>query len=121
MVKTELALHFLPDEQKVALAIIKQESGNNPHAKNYNCSYDSFGALNGSELPIKSRSCDKGDENYARSIDCGLIQRNYRGTLTCPKETGDLSWNIKEMKMLYDTRGWKPWVAYTSGAYLKFL
>lgn len=120
MVKTELALHFLPNEQKVALAIIKQESSNNPRAKNYNCSYDSFGTINGTEKPVRSKSCKKGDENQAWSVDCGIIMFNRKG-LECKEEDFDISSSIKKMYDLYQTRGWQPWVAYTSGRYKAFL
>lgn len=120
-IKAVLQEHFAEPDAKIALAIIKHESRLSLSAKNWNCFYDSEGLVheerNGNTV---SRSCQKGHRQYAWSVDCGVMQYNVRGK-DCPEFTQDREWSITKMKEMHAERGWQPWVAYTSGAYRKYL
>lgn len=62
--------------------------------------------------------------NTNDTIDVGLFQINsiHFGKTGCSlKEVSTVTGNIKCAKQIFDASGWNPWVAYNSGAYLKFL
>lgn len=120
-VKQLIDKHFDGEDAKVAYAIIKAESGKNIRATGYNCYYKD-GIVHSERVQgARSTFCKKGHEQYAWSVDCSYIQRNFPGKKECPEYTFDLEWNIKEMKKLHQERGWKPWVTYTSGKYLAYM
>ena len=97
------------DDYKTALAVAKAESRLRPDAQGFNCHYNGV-----------SRSCRKGDEHKAWSTDCGLFQINVPGT-ACPQYLFDPARNIQVAFEKYQKRGWQPWSAWKSGAYIKFL
>lgn len=120
-IKQLIDKHFDGEDAKVAYAIIKAESGKNIRATGYNCYYKD-GVVHSERVQgARSTHCKKGHEQYAWSVDCSYIQRNFPGKKECPEYTFDLEWNIKEMKKLHQERGWKPWVTYTSGKYLAYM
>lgn len=80
-------------DQRVALAVMRAESGCNPVAA--------------------SPSCDSG----LMQINCVHIAK-VNGNLAALK---DPATNIQVAYQIYAAQGWNPWVAYTSGAYRKFL
>lgn len=62
--------------------------------------------------------------NTNNTIDVGLFQINsiHFSKQGCSlKEVSTTEGNIKCAKQIYDASGWNAWVAYNSGAYLKFL
>jgi hypothetical protein len=62
--------------------------------------------------------------NTNNTIDVGLFQINsihFSKTGCSLKEVSTTEGNIKCAKQIYDASGWNPWVAYNTGAYLKFL
>jgi len=114
--------HFTGYEAKVAYAIIKAESGGNARSIGYNCYYTKDGVVH--ETRVKgaySTFCQKGHKQYAWSVDCGKVQRNFPGKKECPEYAFDPEWSIAEMKRLHNERGWQPWVTYTSGKYLAYM
>ena len=62
--------------------------------------------------------------NTNNTIDVGLFQINsihYSKTGCSLKEVSTAIGNIKCAKQIFDASGWNAWVAYNSGAYIKFL
>ncbi|MBX4187522.1 MAG: LysM domain-containing protein [Candidatus Doudnabacteria bacterium] len=103
---------FGPRDFATAAAIARSESTFNLKAQNWNCVYRT------SSGKSVSTSCRNNDRHKAWSIDCGLMQINVRGTLTCPEELWTLEGNLQAAKELRDNRGnFKDWVVYKSGTY----
>ena len=75
------------------VAVAKAESGLNQYAIHYN--------TNG-------------------TTDCGPLQINVPGN-GCPSELFDVDKNIAKGKEMFDRRGFTPWVAHNTGAYLAYL
>lgn len=89
-----LVYNYLNWNQDLAYAVCMAESGGNPNA--YNPEYHYWGDCNGSR---------------------GLFQ------VGCAHGWGSSfnpETNVKYANQLWAQRGWQPWGAYTSGAYLKF-
>lgn len=101
--------YYFSDDLKTALAVFKHESGLNPNSMGWNCLYD--GA---------SKACKPQDRPKAWSVDCGLAQLNFPGTV-CPKEAFDPEWNLQQARAKFERRGWQPWVAYWSDGYRQSL
>jgi len=120
-VKELIAKHFEGEDAKIAYAIIKAESGGNARSVGYNCYYKEGVVFEDRVQGARSTSCKKGHEQYAWSVDCGKVQRNFPGRKECPEYAFDPEWSIAEMKRLHNERGWKPWVTYTSGKYLAYM
>lgn len=96
-------------EPDIAVAVAMGESRMNPTAMNWNCRYG-----------LVSKACKPEDRHKAWSVDCGVFQINVTGQ-NCPEHLLDPETNIEVAKQMHSTRGWMPWVAYKSGAYLKHL
>lgn len=88
-----------PEKQFQALNVAKNESGLRVDAMGYNCRYGEY-----------SQACKAEDRHRAWSVDCGLFQINVIGK-TCPTELFDPKVNIEKAVKMYNSRGWKPWVA----------
>ena len=97
------------DKAKIATAVLMHESNMKLNAINYNCRYDG-----------KSKSCKKGDEAKAWSVDCGIAQVNVRGQI-CPKHLFTLEGNMKAVERIYKEQGLNAWVSYKTGRYKQFL
>jgi hypothetical protein len=97
------------DKAKIATAVLMHESSMKLNAINYNCRYNG-----------KSKSCKRGDEKLAWSVDCGIAQVNVKGRV-CPKHLFTLEGNMKAVEKIYKTQGLKAWVSYTTGRYKKFM
>lgn len=121
LVAEQLGKTFSTHDVKIALAVLKQESSLNPEAKNYNCFYVGDTVYNTRVKGARSRSCESGHEKYAHSVDCGLSQVNFEGKKSCPAYALDADWSINKMIEMHTDRGFEPWVAYTSGAYLTYM
>ena len=91
------------------IAIAMAESGLEPTAKNWNCWYGKV-----------SRSCDKGDRGNAWSVDCGIMQLNFKG-LHCPEWTYDVHQNIEKAIEKYHIEGLNAWSVYKNKTYMKYL
>ena len=90
-------------------AIAMAESGLDPQAKNWNCRYGKI-----------SKSCKKEDRANAWSVDCGIMQLNFKG-LHCPSWSYDLNKNIEKAVEKYHIEGLGAWVVYKNGMYKKYL
>lgn len=97
------------NKAKIALAVLKYESGLKLNAINYNCRYDG-----------KSKSCKKGDISKAWSVDCGIAQVNVKGKY-CPESYLTLEGNMQQVEKIYKEQGLDAWVAYKTKAYLRYL
>lgn len=89
----DLVYNYSNWNQSIAYAVCMAESGGNSNAANYN---DNHGSCRGS---------------------FGLMQ------LACfwiPNPTDPIA-NMAKANEIYSRSGWKPWGAYTSGAYTKYL
>lgn len=95
------------------VAIFTAESGLNPKAMNWNCEYQENGRL-------VSRACNKEDRERAWSVDCGVAQLNFAGTI-CPEQAFDPMWNLRMARLKYDRQGKEAWVASWDDNYKKFL
>jgi hypothetical protein len=121
-IKDLISRHFEGEDAKVAYAIIKAESGGNTRSVGYNCYYTKDGTVHETRVSgAHSTFCKKGHAQYAWSVDCGKVQRNFPGKRECPEYAFDPEWSIAEMKRLHNERGWQPWVTYTSGKYLAYM
>lgn len=95
---------------QIAKAVLFHESeGMKLDAVNYNCYYGGH-----------SKSCKKGDESKAWSVDCGIGQINVRGQV-CPKTLLTLEGNMQAVEKIYKEQGLRAWVSYTTGRYKKYL
>ena len=103
------------DNAEVAMAVFTHESGLDLSTTHYNCKYVS--AKNGK---VHSKTCKKGDNEKAWSVDCGVAQVNVKGKV-CPKKLLTLEGNMEAVEKIYNDQGLSAWVSYTSGAYKKFL
>lgn len=97
-------------DPETAVAVFRAESGLRPSAMGWNCRYGKV-----------SQACKPEDRAQAWSVDCGVAQLNFAGTV-CPPEAFDATWNIqKAYEWKYKPHGWQPWSAYNSGKHLAFL
>lgn len=83
---------YFPEQPELTIAIAKAESGLNINAVGIN----------------------------SDSVDCGLMQINVKGNI-CPKELFQIDFNLKQARLLYEKRGYHPWVVFNTGAYKKYL
>ena len=121
VIKELVSRHFEGEDAKIAYAIIKAESSGNIRATGYNCYYTPDGLVHETRvLGAKSTHCKKGHAQFAISTDCGLAQISFKGK-ECPEKAYDPEWNVAEMKRYHNTRGWSPWVAYTTKRHLAYM
>lgn len=109
--------HF-PRSHKTMLAIAKAESGLQEDAKGYNCYYNSDKSIV-YETKVKgshSTHCKKEHRKYAWSVDCFILQANYKGR-ECPKDV-TLDQHLEEMAELTKKRSFQPWVTFNRGLHL---
>lgn len=111
---------YFPRNADTMVAIAKAESHLNPEAKGYNCWYNAKETIvyttkvKGSH----STSCKVSHRMYAYSVDCGVLQKNYKGR-TCPVESLDQHLEIvRDLSLL---QGLEAWSAYNNGSYKKYL
>lgn len=122
LVEQKLSEKFTPEDARIALAVLKQESHLNTNATGYNCFYDDFGNVQDTRsTTTRSKSCLPEHREHAWSLDCGIGQNNFVGVKSCPEYTRDLEWSITKMAEMHAERGFKPWVAYTKGLYKSYL
>ena len=97
------------DHSKAITAIFKAESGLNPNAVNWNCSYHG-----------KGKPCKPEDRPKAFAVDCGIAQVSVRAK-ECPKELFDMERNVSEAREIFDRQGFNAWTTFRTGAYKRFL
>ncbi len=95
-----LIMETWPEEPQLALAIAKAESGLVPTAYNPETHYGRNGQ------PVCSGSVG------IMQIAC--VHVSDKTTLY------DVETNLKKAREIYDESGWRPWGAYTSGAYKRY-
>jgi len=109
--------HF-PRSHKTMLAIAKAESGLREDAINWNCYYNDDMTIV-YETRVKgshSAACKKQHRKYAWSVDCFILQANYKGK-SCPTDV-TLDQHLEEMAELTKKREFQPWVAWQRGMHL---
>lgn len=92
---------YFPDDTKTARAIAMQESSLNPEVVNP----DNPGAIGLMQINLPAHLKDVPGDTYAQKAE----------NLKNPEI------NLHVAKIIQDKQGWKPWEAYTSGAYKKYL
>jgi len=115
-IEEQFQRHF-PRSHKTMLAIAKAESGLDNNAVNWNCYYNDDMSIV-YETRVKgshSTFCKKEHRKYAWSVDCFILQANYRGKY-CPDVT--LDQHLHEMAELSKKRHFQPWVSFNRGLHL---
>lgn len=111
---------YFPRSWKTMLAIAQAESRLDPEAKNWNCYYNRDSSVVYTERVKGSHSaaCKKEHRKYAWSVDCNILQANYKGK-ECPSITIDE--HLEEMAELTKKRSFQPWVTYNRGLHLSYM
>lgn len=111
----QIVEHYFGEDSKLMTAVFTAESGLNPVAMNWNCTY-----IN-DKGKTYSTSCKKVDRVRAWSVDCGVAQINVRGK-ECPQILFDPVENLRIAKVeKYDKQGLGAWSVYNNGSYKRFL
>lgn len=112
--------HYFPRNWKTMIAIAHAESNMNHEAVGYNCYYNKTKTIVYSERVkgAHSAACKKEHRIYAWSVDCGVLQRNYKGK-ECPDVSVDE--HLEDVANLSRKQGLQAWVTYNTGAYKKYL
>ncbi len=120
LVEAQIKQHF-PRSHVVMLAIAKAESNLDNTAKGYNCYYNKQNTIVYTERVKGSHSqaCLPTHRKYAYSVDCFILQRNYKGK-ECPKNV-TLTQHLEEVAALSKVQGLSAWSAYNNQSYKKYL
>lgn len=114
-------MQYFPRNGKIMIAIAHAESNMNNDAKGYNCYYNSDNTIVYTEKVKGSHSgvCKKHHRAYAWSVDCFVLQKNYKGK-ECP--TGvTLDQHLQEVADLSRVQGLEAWSSYRNGKHLVYL
>lgn len=114
---------YFPRSWKTMIAVAKAETGGtmSMDSKGWNCFYNEDETIvyttrvKGSH----SRACKEGHRKYAWSVDCFLLQKNYKGQ-QCPKGM-TLDKHLQEVADLSRVQGLSAWTSYNDGKHLKYL
>lgn len=109
-----------PNHADIMVAVAKAESRLTTTAKGYNCYYnkDETIVYTSKVKGSHSTSCKVTQRQYAWSVDCFVLQRNYIGK-ECPDIT--LEQHLQEVQDLSRKQGLQAWASYNSGYYKRFL
>lgn len=110
---------YFPRSHATIIPIAYAESGMNNKAVNYNCFYNKDETIV-YETRVKgshSTFCKKEHRKYAHSVDCFVLQRNYKGK-TCPNITIDE--HLQDVAKLSRVQGLNAWVSYQNGSHLAY-
>lgn len=111
---------YFPRSWKTMIAISKAETHGtmSMDSKGWNCYYYQGVATT---TPIRggSMACKVKDRHLAWSVDCFLLQKNYKGQ-QCPKGM-TLDKHLQEVADLSRVQGLSAWTSYNDGKHLKYL
>jgi hypothetical protein len=109
---------YFPRNWKTMVAIAHAESHMDMQAKGYNCFYYHGKATT---TPIKggSKACKIEDRHLSYSVDCFILQRNYKGK-ECPSNVS-LDQHLKEVAELSKVQNLNAWSSFNNGSYKRFL
>lgn len=112
---------YFPRSYKTMIAVAKAESHMSMDAKGYNCFYnkDETIVYTTRVAGSHSRACKEGHRKYAWSVDCFVLQKNYKGQ-QCPKGM-TLDKHLQEVADLSRVQGLSAWTSYNDGKHLKYL
>lgn len=112
---------YFPKSHKTMIAIAHAESGMDMNAKGYNCYY------NKSETTVystrvkgsHSAACKSQHRKFAYSVDCFILQKNYKGQ-DCPKNM-TVDQHLSEVAKLSKVQGLQAWSAYKNNSYKNYV
>lgn len=123
---------YFPKNADTMVAIAKAESRLDHTAKGYNCYYNK--TIYNKDGTVKTEAgtvvyeswnknvysthCKVPHRKYAYSVDCGVLQKNYKGQ-QCPEM--DLDDHLQVVRDLSLVQGLEAWSAYNNGSYKKYL
>lgn len=117
----EKIMQHFPRNGKTMIAVAHAESRMSMDAKGYNCYYNKDESIvyttkvKGSH----SRACKVPHRKYAWSVDCFVLQKNYRGQ-ECPQGV-TLDEHLQEVADLSRVQGLEAWSSYNDGKHLVYL
>lgn len=117
-IEDKIKKHF-PKSYKTMIPIAHAESRMNNQAVNYNCFYNKDKTIVYKERVKGSHStfCKYEHRKYAHSVDCFILQRNYKGQ-KCPNITIDE--HLEDVAKLSKVQGFNAWVSYQNGSHLAY-
>jgi len=112
---------YFPRSWKTMIAVAKAESHMSMNAKGWNCFYNEDETIVYTSKVKGSHSthCKTSHRKYAWSVDCFLLQKNYKGQ-QCPKGM-TLDKHLQEVADLSRVQGLGAWTSYNDGKHLKYL
>jgi len=110
--------HYFPRNGKTMVAIAHAESRMKMGAKGYNCYY-SNGVATTTYVKGGSKACTMKDRALAWSVDCFVLQRNYKGQ-KCPSNVS-VDQHLQDVAALSRVQGLSAWVSYNEGLHEKYL
>lgn len=108
---------YFPRNWKTMIAVAYAESHMSMKAKGYNCYYYK-GVATTTKIIGGSKSCDLQDRNKAHSVDCFILQKNYKGK-ECPKGM-TVEKHLKEVSELSKVQGLQAWSSFNNNSYKKY-
>lgn len=117
-IEDKIRKHF-PRSHATIIPIAYAESGMNNNAVNYNCYYNKDESVVYKTKVKGSHStfCKKEHRKYSYSVDCFILQRNYKGQ-KCPNISVDE--HLEDVAKLSKVQGLNAWVAYQNKSYLAY-
>lgn len=117
-IEDKIKKHF-PKSYNTIIPIAHAESRMNNDAKNWNCFYNKDKTVVYTERVKGSHStfCKFEHRKYAHSVDCFVLQRNYKGQ-HCPNITIDE--HLEDVAELSRVQGLNAWISYKNGSHLAY-
>lgn len=112
---------YFKRSHETMIPIAYAESGMKMNVQGWNCFYNKDETIVYAQRVKGSHSaaCKKQHRIYSWSIDCFLLQKNYIGLKTCPKDV-TVDEHLKEVAELSKVCGFKCWSAYNNKSYLAY-
>lgn len=112
---------YFPKSYPTMIAIAHAESRMKMEAKGYNCYMNKNETIVYTERVAGSHSgaCPEQWRKYAWSVDCFVLQKNYKGKV-CPKGVS-LDQHLQEVAELSKVQGLEAWSSFNSGRHLQYL
>ncbi len=112
---------YFPKNYKTMIAIAHAESHMKMTAKGYNCFMNGSSTIVYTERVAGSHSdvCPVQWRKYAWSVDCFLLQKNYKGK-ECPSGV-TLDQHLQEVADLSRVQGLTAWSSFNDGKHLQYL